>query len=404
MEETKTLSYDEYNQKVKNLKNVTDVQNFLRDLVAPTLQTMLDAELEHHLGYKKHDPIGIGTGNSRNGHYEKTLKTKDGKITIDVPRDRNSTFSPQSVPKYATLDNDIEERIVSMYAKGMTTGDINTHMRDMYGVDVSKDMVSNLPDKVAPLIGEWQSRPLSNIYPIVYLDAVHFKVRDNGKIVSKASYIMLGITTEGMKEILGIWVGENEGSKFWLSLLNEIRNRGVEDILIACIDGLSGFSDAIKAVFPNTEIQRCIVHQIRSTVKYVSHTDRKEFCSDLKTVYTASTEQAGMDALASVVEKWPQYAVCLKSWETNWSELSTFFVYPPEIRRIIYTTNAIEGLNRQFRKVTKTSSIFPHDASLMKLLWLAQKDITKKWTMPIPNWGKIIVQFAVFFPDRIKLN
>jgi putative transposase len=402
--DTPVLTYEEYNEKIKNLKNVDDVHNFLRDLVAPTLQTMLDAELDHHLGYAKHDPSGRGSGNSRNGRYAKTLKTRAGTMTVDVPRDRNSTFTPAVVPKYETVDNGIEERIVSMYGKGMTTGDINAHMQDIYGVEVSKDTVSHITDKVLPLIHEWQNRPLAAIYPIVYLDAVHFKVRESGRIVSKAAYVMLGINILGRKEILGIWIGENEGAKFWLGLLNEVSNRGVEDIYIACIDGLSGFADAIHAVFPKAEIQRCIVHMVRNTAKYVSTKDQKRFCADLRTIYTAPTEAAGYEALQGVVARWPQYALYLKSWEQAWDELATFFAYPAEIRRIIYTTNAIEGLNRQFRKVTKTTVIFPHDTALLKLLWLAQGDITKKWTMPVANWGKIIAQFAIMFPERVPID
>ncbi len=398
------LSFEGYQEKVAGLKTADDAHNFLRDLIAPTLQTILEAELDHHLGYKKHDPEGYGSGNTRNGHYEKKLKTRSGTVEIAIPRDRNATFEPQVIRKYETVDNRIEESIVSLYGKGMTTADIGGHMKDLYGIEVSKEMVSHITDKVLPLVEEWQTRPLSCLYPILYLDAVHFKVRDSGKIVSKAAYVMLGINIEGMKEILGIWVGENEGAKFWLGLMNEIKNRGVNDVLIACIDGLTGFSDAIHAVFPKAEVQRCIVHQVRNTVKYVAHGDRKKFCADLKTIYTAPTEKAGLLALEEVKKKWPGYAFALKSWDANWAELSTFFIYPEEIRKIIYTTNAVEGLNRQFRKVTKTTTVFPHDQSLLKLLWLAQKDITKKWTMTVHNWGKIIAQFAIFFPERILLN
>lgn len=399
------ISYEDFNKKVKNLRTMGDVSGFVKSLIAPTLQAMLEAEMENHLGYVKNHPNGNLSGNNRNGHYEKKVKTNlGGTVKVDVPRDRNGKFEPIAVRKYETIESDIEEKIVSMYAKGMTTRDIHGHMYDIYGVDISADMVSNITDKILPLAKEWQVRPLSNVYPIVYLDAVHFKVRENGKIVSKAAYIMLGISTDGMKEILGIWVGENEGAKFWLALLDEIKNRGVEDILIACIDGLSGFSDAIKTIFPNTEIQKCIVHQIRNTVKYVSHKEKKKFCADLKKIYGATNEEVGLEALRQMKKDWAQYAIYLKSWENNWSELSTFFNYPEEIRRIIYTTNAIEGLNRQFRKVTKTTSIFPHNDSLLKLLWLAQNDISKKWNMTIRNWGKIIGQFAIIFPERIKLN
>lgn len=399
----KMLNFEEYNQRVKDLKTSGDVMGFLRDLVAPTLQAILEAEMDTHLGYQKNHPAGNLSGNSRNGYYDKKLKTASaGTLQLEIPRDRNGEFEPMVIKKYEGVQSGIEERIVSMYAKGLSTRDIGDHMREIYGVEISADMVSSITDKVMPLIKEWQVRPLAEIYPIVYLDAVHFKVRDSGKIVSKAAYIILGINTEGMKEIMGIWVGENEGAKYWLGVLNEIKLRGVNDILIVCIDGLTGFSQAIKEVFPQAEIQRCIVHQIRNTVKYISHKEKKKFCGDLRSIYTAPTEQAGLEALEKMKKNWSQYAIYLKSWETNWSELSTFFIYPAEIRKIIYTTNSIEGLNRQFRKVTKTTSIFPHNDSLAKLLWLAQNDITKKWTMPIRDWGKIIGQFAIMFPERIK--
>lgn len=399
----KILSYEEYQKKVENLKTMSDVTNFAKELVAPTLQKMLEVELEGHLGYPKNHPSGFQSGNSRNGYSKKTIKGNFGTATIKVPRDRNGEFDPIAVKKHQIMESDVEEKIVSMYAKGMSTRDINDHIQDIYGVDISADMVSSITDKILPLIQEWQNRPLASLYPIIYLDGVHFKVREGGKIVSKCAYIILGIRENGHKEILGIWVGENEGAKFWMKVLNEIKNRGVNNTLIACIDGLTGFSDAIKAVFPDTEIQQCIVHQIRNTTKYIPHKDKKKFCADLRTIYTAPTEEAGFAALKDVKEKWPQYAVYLESWNRKWDELSTFFVYPPEIRRIIYTTNTIESLNRQFKKVTKTTSVFPHDTALKKLLWLAQRDISKKWNAPIQNWGKILPQFAIFFPDKIKL-
>jgi len=401
----KSISFEEYNEKVANLKTLGDVNNFVKDLVAPTLQAMLDAEMNNHLGYPKKDPSGNLSGNSRNGHYPKKIKTASaGNVDIRVPRDRNGEFEPIVVRKYENIESDIEERIISMYAKGMTTGDINIHMNEIYGVNIDKSTVSTITDKILPLVKEWQNRPLSSIYPIVYLDAIHFKVRDNGKIVSKAAYIALGINMEGMKEILGIWIGENEGAKFWLSILNEIKHRGVEDILITCIDGLKGFPEAIKGVFPETQIQKCIIHQIRNTVKYISHREKKRFCNDLKNIYTAVTEKTGYEELQKMKKQWNQYAIYLKSWEDNWDELSTFFNYSEEIRRIIYTTNTIESLNRQFRKVTKTTTIFPNDESLEKLLYLAQNDVTKKWNKSIRHWGKIITQLAIIFPERIKLS
>ena len=400
----KSLSYEEYTAKVKGLKTLSDVTAFTKELLAPTIQAMLEAEMDNHLGYEKHNPQGDNSGNSRNGYSQKTLKTSEaGPITIAVPRDRKGEFEPLAVKKYETVESGIEEKIVSMYAKGMTTRDIESHMKEIYAVSISAEMISQITNKVMPLVKEWETRPLEKIYPIVYLDAVHFKVRDSGKIVCKASYVILGINLEGQKEILGIWIGENEGAKYWLGLLNELKNRGVEDILICCIDGLTGFSEAIKTVFPNAEIQQCIIHQIRNTLKYVSHKDKKKFMDELKLVYNAPNEQAGLHQLEIMIEAWPQYKFYLKSWINKWQELSTFFVYPAEIRKIIYTTNAIEGLNRQFRKVTKTTSVFPHNESLMKLLWLAQHDITRKWNMPIHNWGIIVSQLAIMFPERIKL-
>jgi len=400
----KPLSYKEYQQKLKTLKTLGDVTEFAKDLVAPTLQTMLEAEMDKHLGYPKHHPAGNLTGNSRNGYSSKKLKTNFGEAAIQIPRDRNGVFDPIAVPRYETVENGVEEKIIAMYAKGMTTTDINRYMEDIYGIDVSSTMVSSITDKVIPLIKEWQVRPLSGIYPFLYLDGLHFKVREGGKIVNKCAYIMLGINSSGMKEILGIWIGGSEGSKFWMQVLSEIKNRGVEDVFICCVDGLTGFPDAIRAIFPEAVVQQCIVHQIRNTVKFVSSKDRKKFCSDLRTIYTAPTEEAGLDALEEVKNKWKQYEIYLKRWEENWTELSPFFAYPEQIRRIIYTTNAIENLNRQFRKVTKTTTIFPHNESLLKLLWLAQRDISKRWTMPIQRWGEIISQLVVLFPDRISID
>lgn len=396
-------STEEFKEKARNLKNLSDVANFAKELIAPTLQAMLDAELENHLGYKKHDPVGRNSGNSRNGHSSKLLKTSFGQTELPVPRDRSGTFEPQAVKKYETVQSDVEERIIGMYAKGMTTRDIAEYAKDIYGVDVSSGLVSTITDKVLPLVTEWQNRPLHSVYPFLYLDGMVFKVRDSGRIMNRTAYIVLGINILGMKEILGIWVGETEGAKFWLGVLNEIKNRGVEDIFIASVDGLTGFGEAIRAVFPDTRVQQCIVHQVRNTLKYVVHKDRKPFAADLRSIYTAPSEEAGLAALQSVKEKWQKYAPYLKSWEAKWNELSPFFEYPEQIRRIMYTTNAIESLNRQFRKVTKTTSIFPHDEALMKLLWLAQRDIAKSWTMTVHNWGEIVAQLVILWPEKIRL-
>lgn len=401
----KMLSYDEYQEKVRHLKTADDVSGFVRDLVGPVLQEMLEAEMNNHLGYEKHSPIGDNTGNSRNGYSEKTLKTGFGPSKIQVPRDRIGDFEPVAVKKYQTTTSDIEQKIISMYAKGMTTRDIHEHMHQIYGVDVSAGMVSSITDKVLPMIQEWQNRPLCPLYPIVYLDGVHFKVHESGKIVNKCGYTALGIDDEGRKELLGIWIyGGGEGAKFWLQVLSEIKNRGVDDILICCVDGLKGFSDAIQTIFPDATVQQCIIHQVRNTIKYVPHKHKDKLCVDLRTIYTAPTESAGYEALQKVREKWPMYEIYLKSWENKWNELSPFFLYPQEIRRIIYTTNAAESLHHQLRKVTKTTTIFPHDEALLKLLWLAQQDITRKWTQPIPSWNQILPQFAIMFPERVKLS
>jgi putative transposase len=398
------LDTDEFKEKAKKMKSVSDVTQFAKELIAPTLQRMLEAELDEHLGYKKHEALGRGSGNSRNGHSAKKLKTSFGTDELAVPRDRNSTFDPLAVKRYETVESDVEERIVSMYAKGLTTRDIADHMRDIYGIEVSGTMISTITDKVLPLVTEWQNRPLATQYALVSLDGIYFKVRDNGKIVNRSAYVVLGTDMEGKKDILGIWIGQTEGAKFWMQVLTELKNRGVEDILIASIDGLTGFSDAIHAIFPETDIQQCIVHQVRNTMKYVPHKHKKAFVSDLKTIYNAPSEEAGLAALEEVKEGWPQYELHLKSWERKWTELSALYKYPPELRRIMYTTNAIESLNRQFRKVTKTTSVFPHEEALGKLLWLAQRDITRKWSMPIRDWGTIVTQLAVLFPERVQLG
>lgn len=399
----KYLTFEEYQEKVNNLKTADDVMAFTRDLIAPALQTILEGEMTEHLGYEKHNVKGRGTGNSRNGHSSKIMRTSFGPTTVEVPRDRNGEFEPRVVPKYETVQSDVEEKIISMYAKGMTTRDINAHMADIYGVDISAAMVSSITDKILPLVHEWQTRELSSLYPILYLDGLHFKVRQDGRVVTKCAYIILGINESGMKEILGIWINEAEGAKFWMQVLDEIKTRGVQDILIACTDGLTGFTDAINAIFPDTQIQLCIVHQVRNTLKFIPHKDRQNIAKALRAIYTAPTEEAGLCALEKVRSQFPEYAIYLKSWETKWSLLSTFFSYPREIRKIIYTTNAIEGLNRQFRKVTKTTSIFPHNAALAKLLFLAAQDISKKWNVTARNWGIIVSELAIIFPEKAHL-
>jgi transposase-like protein len=308
----------------------------------------------------------------------------------------------QSSPWYDVIDNDTEAKVISLYAKGLTTRDISNYLKSMHGIDIPQPSISTITDKVFPLVKEWQARPLSSCYPVVYLDGLRFKVRDAGKIVSKIAYIALGINLYGQKEILGIWISESEGSKFWMHVLNDMKNRGVEDILIACVDGLKGFPEAIKAMFPQTDVQVCVVHQIRHTVMFIAHKDRKKFCEELKSVYVAPNAEAGMDALKDMMERWPQYKPCLKNWEQRWSDLIPFFEYPQPIRRMVYTTNTIENLNRQFRKVTKTTQVFPHDDALMKLLWLAQADLTHTWYITTRYWGEAMGQLNILFPNRMQ--
>ena len=386
-----------------DINDMSDINALFKEFVGDILENGLEAELDDELGYSKYDYRNKDTDNSRNGHSTKTMKTSFGEIDIDVPRDRKGEFEPQLVKKQQTsLSGDIEEKILSMYAKGMTTRDIDAHIREIYGLEVSDSTVSRITDKILPVVKEWQQRPLEEIYAVVFLDAIHYHVRSEGQIVKKAVYIAIGINMSGIKEVLGMWVGENESAKYWLSILNGLRNRGVEDILIACVDGLTGFDKAIEAVYPKTEIQQCIIHQIRNTTRFVSYKDIKALMADLKRVYAAVDEETALYELEAFGEKWnAKYPKIAQSWEANWSKLSTYFKYPQEVRTLIYTTNAIEGFNRQLRKVTKSKSVFPTDDSLLKMLYLAMMDITKKWTGKRRDWGIIHSQLEVFFADRL---
>lgn len=387
----------------KDCKSMDDVQNMLKDLFKDTIQKVLEAEMDTHLGYEKHDPTGDHTGNSRNGYSKKVVKTQMGTTELKVPRDRNGEFEPQIIKKYETTANELEERIIAMYAKGMSTRDIEDHMRDIYGIEVSPTMVSKVTDKILPLVAEWQSRPLDRIYPVVFLDAIHFKVRKDNRIVNKAAYSVLAINMSGQKEVLGIWIGEHESASFWLGVCNDLKNRGVEDILIACKDGLSGFSDAINAVFPRTRIQLCVIHQIRNCMKYVSYKEQKAVMADLKKVYQALTLEEAEFAFEEFKDKWAKkHPIIIKSWETNWLELTAYFEYPYEVRRMIYTTNIIEGYHRQLRKVTKTKTAYPTDDALRKIIYLATESISRKWTMPIRDWRRFISQLAIYFGDRLQ--
>lgn len=388
---------------LSNIGSMADIQNLFKETIAEFMENGLEAELDDELGYSKYDYKNKESSNSRNGHSQKTLKTSFGNIEIETPRDRNGEFDPQLLKKNQTsITQDVEEKILSMYAKGMTTGDIESHIRDIYGLEVSDTTVSRITDKILPVAKEWQQRPLESIYAVVFLDAIHYHVRSEGQIVKKAVYIAIGIDLDGKKDVLGMWVGENESAKFWATVLNGLRNRGVEDIFIACTDNLTGFSDAITAVFPKTDIQNCIIHQLRNSSKYVSYKDLKALMADLKAVYAAPDEASALAALEDFSAKWDKkYPKISQSWQANWPNLSTYFKFPAELRKLIYTTNAIEGFNRQLRKVTKSKSVFPTDDSLFKMLYLAMIDITKKWTGRRQDWSVIYAQLAVYYADRI---
>lgn len=388
---------------MSNITSMDDIQNPFKETIAEFMEDGLETELDDELGYSRYDYCNKNTENSRNGHSSKTLRTSFGDVEVAVPRDRKGEFEPQLLKKNQTsISQDIEEKILSMYAKGMTTGDIEAHIQDIYGVDVSDTTVSRITDKILPVAKEWQQRPLEAVYTVVFLDAIHYHVRSEGHIVKKAVYIAIGIDLDGHKDVLGMWVGENESAKYWATVLNSLRNRGIEDIFIACTDNLCGFSTAIEAVFPKTEIQNCIIHQIRNSSKYVSDKDLKALMADLKAVYAAVDEDAALMALDAFSEHWDKkYPTISQSWRANWANLSTYFKFPQKLRRLIYTNNAIEGFNRQLRKVTKAKSVFPTDESLFKMLYLAMMDITKKWTGRRQDWSMIHAQLAVYFEDRM---
>jgi transposase-like protein len=389
--------------KEKNLVTATDVQDMLKDMFSETLQEMLEAELDTELGYPKNGSIPEAGVNRRNGHTKKTVRSEYGELELTVPRDREGDFEPAVVKKRQKDVTGIEEQILALYAKGVTVRDIQAHLNQLYGIDVSPTLISNVTNRIMPLIRDWQSRPLQRAYAVVFLDAIHYKVKQEGHIVNKAVYMVIGIDFDGNKDVLGMWIGEHETSKFWLTVLNELKNRGVEDILICCVDNLTGFSDAIRACYPNTEIQKCVVHQIRNSIRYVSYKDTKKLLVNLKPVYTAPTEDAALAAMDDFEKIWgAKYPLVVQSWRRNWGEIATFFKYPPEIRKLIYTTNMIESYHRQLRKVTKGKSIFPNDESLLKMLYLVTQDVMLRWTGRIHNWGQILLQLSVFFPDRVK--
>lgn len=398
------------NSKLKELiaeygiKDMNDVHDFVKMLTAETIQTALDAELENELGYSKYDYKNKQTSNSRNGYSSKTVQGSMGEVEIAIPRDRDGEFEPQLVKKHQTDVSSIEDKVIFLYSQGVSTRDIQRTMDEMYGINVDDSRVTKITDKILPLIKEWQGRPLQSVYAMVILDAVRYNVRDNGIVTKKAAYVAIGTDLEGRKDVLGIWLGANESSKYWLSVLNGLKSRGVSDILIASVDGLSGFVEAINVAFPKTEVQRCVIHQIRASSRYVSYKDIKQFTGDLKPVYKAATEELALAALDEFEAKWGgKYSLGVKSWRVNWNELSTMFKYPPEIRKLIYTTNAIENFNRQLRKVTKTKSAFVSDDALMKILYLTTMRIVDKWTMPIREWSMILDNLMIYFGDRITI-
>lgn len=383
-----------------DIQTADDIQDALKDLLSGTIKEMMEAEMDDHLGYEKYERSD--ETNARNGTKPKRVRSKYGEFEVDVPQDRDSTFDSKVLPKRQKDISSIDDKIISMYAKGMTTRQISETIEDIYGFEISEGMVSDITDKLLPRIEEWQNRPLSAVYPIVFIDAVHFSVRKEGIIQKLAAYVVLGINDDGKKEVLSIVIGENESSKFWLGVLNSLKNRGVQDILIICSDGLTGIKDAISAAFPQTEQQRCIVHMVRNTLKYVANKDMKAFAKDLKTIYTAADETAALERLDAVTEKWSEhYPHAMNRWHDNWDAISPIFKFSKDVRTAFYTTNAIESLNSSYRRLNRQRSVFPSAQALLKALYLATFEISKKWTMPIRNWGKIRGELAIMFPDRM---
>lgn len=401
MKEKKNNELMKYVLENYNIETTDDIADALKDMFKDTLQGMMNAEFDSSIGYEKSDNK-VDKTNYRNGTSKKKLKSKFGEFNIDIPRDRKAEFEPIIVPKHKRNISGIEDKVINLYARGLSTREISEEIEDIYGIEMSHTMVSNITDAILPKIKEWQCRPLQSVYPIVFIDAVHFNVKEDGRIMKKAAYIILGVNTDGFKEVLGIWIGENESSKFWLGTFNDLKNRGVSDILIICSDGLTGIKDAINAAFPKAMQQRCIVHLIRNSVRFVSYKHLKEFCNDLKTIYQAITEEQARENLDKVKKKWMnRYPTSLKVWEDNWDAMCTLFNYSKELRYIMYTTNAIESLNRIYRKYTKTKGVFPNDDSLLKSLYLATMNIQKKWTTRYKNWDVIYNELNILYPDRI---
>ena len=392
-------------QLLKDYKKPEDIlgeQGLLKRLSKAVLERALGSELTEHLGYEKHDPAGYGSGNARNGSTEKTLKGKNGELTIEVPRDRKGTFEPQIVKKHQTRFDGFDDKILSMYARGMTTRDIQGHLEEIYGVEVSPTLISNVTDAVVEEVKTWQNRGLEAIYPILYLDALHVKIRDAGHVQNRAVYVAIGVKLSGDKEVLGLWVGQTEGAKFWLQVVTELKNRGVQDIFIACVDGLKGLPPAIEAVFPKAQVQLCIVHLVRNCLNYVSWRERKTVAADLKPIYRAATSEDAGRQLEAFAEKWDgRYPSISQIWRRNWDQVTPFFAYPAEIRKVIYTTNTVESLNMSLRKVIKTRGSFPNEEAALKLLYLALERVAKKWTRPVQDWKAALNRFAILYEDRL---
>lgn len=404
-ERKETIKKEWLDELLKDCQKPEDLlgeQGLLKRLTKALLERVLETELTHHLGYEKHDRTGYGSGNSRNGSSEKTLKGKNGELSIEVPRDRNGTFEPQLIPKHQRRFDGFDEKILSMYARGMTTRDIQGHLEEIYGVEVSPTLISNVTDAVAEEVKAWQSRPLNGVYPIVYLDALHVKIREAGHVQNRAIYVVIGVNLEGNKEVLGLWAGQAEGAKFWLQVVTELKNRGVQDLYIACVDGLKGLPQAIETVFPKAQVQLCIVHLVRNSLQYVSWKERKAVAAELKPIYRAATAEEGWDQLGAFAEKWDaRYPSISQIWKRNWEQVRPFFAYPAEIRKVIYTTNAVESLNMSLRKVIKTRGSFPNEEAALKLLYLGLERVAKKWTRPLQDWKAALNRFAIVFEDRV---
>ena len=390
----------------QHFTSTSEIMESMKELFSDVLQQVMEAELEEKLGYEKSERLSKNDENScrknyRNGYSQKTVKTQLGEVEVKIPRDRNGEYEPQIIGKYSRNADGMEEKILGLYSCGMSQRDIAEQIKNLYDVEISDGLVSKIVEKVTPEINAWQNRPLESVYPFVFMDAIHYKVKENHQYITKAAYVVLGIQLDGRKDILGVWIGEHESAKFWLSVMNDLKNRGIKDVYVFCVDGLTGFREAINTAFPKAQIQRCIIHQIRSSTKYVSYKDIKALMADLKQVYQAINEDEAMNALVRFKEKWEKtYPSCVRSWEENWDILSTFFAYPAEVRRIIYTTNIIEGLNRQFRKISKNKPSFTNDDSLRKLLYLASKNIVEHWTAVCRNWDMVSNYLTIMFSDR----